>query len=66
LGNKTSIDIPELKNLIQIFSEDMTKEERINLQEAISNIMPIQKYKMLYNGKSIPVSSKLDLSVIFD
>jgi|TARA_R110002153_G_scaffold6210_8_gene28448 hypothetical protein len=66
LGNKTSIGIPELKNLIQIFSEDMTKEERINLQEAISNIMPIQKYKMLYNGKSIPVSSKLDLSVIFD
>ena len=66
LGNKTSVEISELKNLIQIFSEDITNEEKTNLQKAINNIMPIQKYKILYNGKSIPVSAKLDLAIIFD
>tara|TARA_X000000368_G_C22879814_1_gene644761 strand:+ start:77 stop:847 length:771 start_codon:yes stop_codon:yes gene_type:complete len=66
LGNKTSIEISELTNLIQIFSEDITKEEKNNLQKAIDKIMPIQKYKILYNGDSIPISAKLDLSVIFD
>tara|TARA_Y100000389_G_scaffold30194_1_gene25591 strand:+ start:2197 stop:2967 length:771 start_codon:yes stop_codon:yes gene_type:complete len=66
LGDKTYLEIEEVKNLIQIFTEDITKEEKSNLQKSIDSIMPIQKYRILYNGKSVPVSAKLDLAVIFD
>lgn len=66
LGNRESISIPELENLIQIFTMDITKEEKKKLQKSIDNITPIQRYKMIYNGKSINMSTKLDLSIIFD
>ena len=66
LGDKTYLEIEEVKNLIQIFTEDITNQEKSNLQKSIDSIMPIQKYRILYNGKSVPVSAKLDLAVIFD
>lgn len=65
LGGETSMDIKKLKNLVQIFNNDITKEESEKLQDAVDKILPLLKYQLIYNNESVPISYKLDLSTIF-
>lgn len=65
LGNKTSINVKEIKNLIQIFNNDITKEEEEKLKDAVSKITSIQKYEIKYNNIKLSLSS-IDLFKIFD
>lgn len=66
LGGRTTLSIKEIKNLIQIFNNDITKEEKDRLKEAVSQLSPIQKYEVIYNNELLSVSSNINLRKIFN
>ena len=65
LGDKDSLTIDEILNLIQIFNYDIDQSELDKIGVIIELLQPMQRYSLLKDEKVIEISAKLNLEKIF-
>lgn len=65
LGHKSSITHGEIENLIEIFNNDLDKDELKKISKIIKLFYPIQKYSLIKEGKVIEITYKIDLQNIW-
>ncbi len=65
LGNKKLLTFAEIDNLIEIFNNDLDKEEKIKISKIIEQFKGFSKYSIKSNNRIIEVNNKIDLSKIW-
>ena len=65
LGDKNSLSIEEVDNLIQIFNFDIEEEELLKVKKIVKTFEPFQKYSLKDGENEIDLHSKIDLSKIW-
>lgn len=65
VSNKNFLTFKEIDNLIDIFNQDLDKEEKLKIKNIIKKFIPLQKYSLIKNGKEIDINSKIDLEKIW-
>ena len=65
MGDKKELTFDEVDNLIQIFNNDLSSEEKLKIEEIISMFFGMMKYSLIKDGLVIDLNSKMDLSKIW-
>lgn len=65
VGDKNFLTFQEIENLIQIFNQDIEKEELEKVKKTLEVFIPLQKYSLIKDGKQIDINSKIDLENIW-
>jgi hypothetical protein len=64
-GNKKSLTISEIENLVTLFNVDLDSSEQTKIANIVKRFMKIVGYTLVSNGKVIDVKSRLDLETIW-
>jgi hypothetical protein len=65
LGTKNTISHQEIENLITIFNDDLSEEEKFKVKKIIESFIEIIGYTLKVDDNIIDVKSKLDLEKIW-
>lgn len=65
VGDKNFLTFDEIENLIQIFNQDLDKNEIKKIKEILQIFSPLQRYSLIKEGREIDINSKIDLENIW-
>jgi len=65
LGNKEFVTFDEIDNLIEIFNFDIDSDESKKIDSIVERFLPMQRYSLVKNGRSIEMNSKINLQNIW-
>ena len=65
LGHKNLLNFGEIDNLIQIFNQDLTDEDKKKIKKILKTFSKLGKYSLKKDSKIIDVTAKIDLEKIW-
>lgn len=65
LGHKNKLSYSEIDNLLEVFTNDINKDEKIRIKDIISIFKHMSEYSLKKDESVIEITSKIDLKKIF-
>jgi len=65
LGHKSDINDEEIDNLVEIFNNDISDEDKVKINNIVSDFSDLAKYSLKKDNQVIDISSKIDLEKIW-
>ena len=65
LGHKNKLSYSEIDNLLEVFTNDISKDEKNRIKDIISIFKHMSEYSLKKDESVIEITSKIDLKKIF-